>query len=77
MYDALNVFIALGIITKEKKDIKWKGRPTGAHQEVVTLERDKKILEESIAQKQKELDELCAQVRKCFSSKVFFNELFF
>jgi len=33
VYDALNVLMAMDIISKEKKEIKWKGLPpsTGSH----------------------------------------------
>lgn len=33
VYDALNVLMAMNIISKEKKEIKWLGLPTNSLQE--------------------------------------------
>ena len=33
MYDALNVLMAMNIISKEKKEIRWLGLPTNSVQE--------------------------------------------
>lgn len=38
MYDALNVLMAMNIISKEKKEIKWIGLPTNSAQECQNLE---------------------------------------
>lgn len=41
MYDALNVLMAMGIIEKERKEIRWRGLPnakSGAQQEYEKLE---------------------------------------
>ena len=38
VYDALNVLMAMNIISKEKKEIKWIGLPTNSAQEVHNLE---------------------------------------
>ena len=38
MYDALNVLMAMNIISKEKKEIKWVGLPTNSAQECQQLE---------------------------------------
>ena len=38
MYDALNVLMAMNIISKEKKEIKWIGLPTNSLQECQHLE---------------------------------------
>lgn len=38
MYDALNVLMAMNIISKEKKEIKWIGLPTNSAQECQSLE---------------------------------------
>ena len=38
VYDALNVLMALNIISKDKKEIKWIGLPTNSAQELKNLE---------------------------------------
>lgn len=38
VYDALNVLMAMNIISKEKKEIKWIGLPTNSAQECQSLE---------------------------------------
>ena len=38
MYDALNVLMAMNIISKEKKDIRWIGLPTNSVQECQHIE---------------------------------------
>lgn len=38
VYDALNVLMAMGIITKEKKEIHWVGLPTNSKQDLYRLE---------------------------------------
>lgn len=38
VYDALNVLMAMNIISKEKKEIRWIGLPTNSAQEFHTLE---------------------------------------
>ena len=38
VYDALNVLMAMNIISKEKKDIKWIGLPTNSVQECQHIE---------------------------------------
>lgn len=38
VYDALNVLMAMNIISKEKKEIKWIGLPTNSAQECHNLE---------------------------------------
>ncbi len=37
VYDALNVLMAVNIITKDKKEIKWVGLPTNTAQELQNL----------------------------------------
>nr|XP_054536257.1 transcription factor Dp-2 isoform X12 [Pan troglodytes] len=41
VYDALNVLMAMNIISKEKKEIKWIGLPTNSAQECQNLEIEK------------------------------------
>jgi len=38
VYDALNVLMAMNIISKEKKEIRWIGLPTNTAQECQGLE---------------------------------------
>ena len=38
VYDALNVLMAMNIISKEKKEIRWIGLPTNSAQECHNLE---------------------------------------
>lgn len=42
VYDALNVLMAMNIISKEKKEIKWIGLPCNKKQECQDLEVEKK-----------------------------------
>lgn len=58
VYDALNVLMAMNIISKEKKEIRWIGLPTNSLQECHQLETEmqKKIL--TIREKEKQLDDL-------------------
>jgi len=61
VYDALNVLMAMNIISKEKKEIKWVGLPTNSAQECQHLEDQKKERLERIQQKQQQLQELIVQ----------------
>ena len=61
VYDALNVLMAMNIISKEKKEIKWIGLPTNAAQECQDLESEKKRRLERIAQKKQQLRDLLLQ----------------
>lgn len=58
VYDALNVLMAMNIISKEKKEIRWIGLPTNSLQECHQLEKEmqKKIM--IIREKEKQLDDL-------------------
>ncbi|XP_071798590.1 transcription factor Dp-1-like isoform X1 [Asterias amurensis] len=61
VYDALNVLMAMNIISKEKKEIKWIGLPTNSAQECANLEVQKKEKEDRIRQKTAQLQELILQ----------------
>lgn len=61
VYDALNVLMAMNIISKEKKEIKWVGLPTNSAQECKHLEDQKTERMERIRQKQQQLKELIVQ----------------
>lgn len=61
VYDALNVLMAMNIISKEKKEIRWLGLPTNSLQECVQLENEKKRKIERIKQKTQQLHDLVLQ----------------
>ena len=62
VYDALNVLMAMDIITKEKKQISWKGLPSNVDHDLESLRRERKYLEETITKKRAYLRELLLQV---------------
>jgi len=62
VYDALNVLMAMNIISKEKKEIKWIGLPVTSHQESTTLTREREELMARLNEKQAFLHELIVQV---------------
>ncbi|KAH0624043.1 hypothetical protein JD844_007352 [Phrynosoma platyrhinos] len=61
VYDALNVLMAMNIISKEKKEIRWIGLPTNSAQECQNLEMEKQRRIERIKQKRAQLQELLLQ----------------
>ncbi|ESO98920.1 hypothetical protein LOTGIDRAFT_114027, partial [Lottia gigantea] len=61
VYDALNVLMAMNIISKEKKEIRWIGLPTNSAQEYQTLEAEKQRRMERIKHKTQQLQELILQ----------------
>ncbi|KAM9468491.1 transcription factor Dp-2 isoform 2-T4 [Clarias gariepinus] len=61
VYDALNVLMAMNIISKEKKEIRWIGLPTNSAQECRNLELEKQKRLERIRQKRSQLGELILQ----------------
>lgn len=61
VYDALNVLMAINVISKEKKEIKWIGLPTNAAQECLDLEEDKRKLIDLIDEKRKQVRALLIQ----------------
>lgn len=62
VYDALNVLMAMNIISKEKKEIRWVGLPTSSVQECKKLEDEKTRRLERIRQKTEQLQDLIVQV---------------
>ncbi|KAK7575477.1 hypothetical protein V9T40_011763 [Parthenolecanium corni] len=69
VYDALNVLMAMNIISKEKKEIKWLGLPTNSLQECVNLLNEKKQRMDRVKQKTKQLQEIILQ-QICFKRLV-------
>ncbi|KAL3847970.1 hypothetical protein ACJMK2_018858 [Sinanodonta woodiana] len=61
VYDALNVLMAMNIISKEKKEIRWIGLPTNSAQECQNLEIEKQKRLERIRHKKQQLQELILQ----------------
>lgn len=61
VYDALNVLMAMNIISKEKKEIRWIGLPVNSAQECQHLEVEKQKRIEKIKQKTQQLQELILQ----------------
>ncbi|XP_052747296.1 transcription factor Dp-1 isoform X2 [Bicyclus anynana] len=61
VYDALNVLMAMNIISKEKKEIRWLGLPTNSMQECTALEKEKQTKLDQIQTKTQQLQELILQ----------------
>ncbi|KAH7673232.1 transcription factor Dp-2, partial [Aphelenchoides avenae] len=62
VYDALNVLMAMNIIEKEKKEIRWVGLPTSSYAEVRRLQEEKTQRQDRIRQKTEQLQELILQL---------------
>ncbi|KAK0407519.1 hypothetical protein QR680_019239 [Steinernema hermaphroditum] len=62
VYDALNVLMAMNIIEKEKKEIRWVGLPTSTAQEFRKIEQEKEEREKRIQQKREQLRDLINQL---------------
>lgn len=62
VYDALNVLMAMNIISKEKKEIKWIGLPTSSAQECEEIELQNQQTRKRIEEKQQQLRELVLKV---------------
>jgi hypothetical protein len=58
--------MAMNIISKEKKEIRWLGLPTNSLQECVNLEKDKQRRIERIKLKTQQLHDLILQVGYIF-----------
>lgn len=61
VYDALNVLMAMNIISKDKKEIRWIGLPTNSAQQCSALEAEMEMRRERIESKQQQLRELILQ----------------
>ena len=75
VYDALNVLMAMGIITKERKEIRWQGLPTNTAQECQTLRQEIKRRQDRIRIKKSRLQELLFQVRPVVKGFIYFSFL--
>lgn len=72
VYDALNVLMAMDIITKDKKAISWKGLPTSASQDLDMLGRERDFRLAEIAKKRQTLQEMLVQ-QVCYRNLVARN----
>lgn len=73
VYDALNVLMAMNIISKEKKEIRWIGLPTNSIQECQDLEKENRERRKRIEAKQMQLKQLILQ-QVAFTSLVNRNK---
>lgn len=74
VYDALNVLMAMNIISKQRKEISWIGLPSNKKQECQELEIEKKNIEDRIKSKSETLKNLLLEVRidlKCLINRSF------
>lgn len=62
LFQAYILFLAMNIISKEKKEIRWLGLPTNSVQEANSLEVDKAKRMERIKAKTQQLQDLILQV---------------
>jgi transcription factor Dp-1 len=72
VYDALNVLMAMDIISKEKKEIHWKGLPNGAQHDLDQLKEESQTREQEVERKRESLRELLVQ-QVCFRNLVEHN----
>ncbi|KAH8054100.1 hypothetical protein JL721_10596 [Aureococcus anophagefferens] len=61
VYDALNVLMAMDIISKEKKEIKWCGLPSYADSDLDVASRDVDRARKSVARKRRHVEDLLRQ----------------
>ena len=61
VYDALNVLMAMDIISKEKKEIRWKGLPSNAQRDLEVMERERAKVLEEVEEKKRMLKDLIVQ----------------
>lgn len=73
VYDALNVLMAMDIITRDKKEITWKGLPTSVSQDADTMRRELAARKQRIQRKRDSLAELLVQ-QVCFQNLARHNE---
>jgi transcription factor Dp-1 len=69
VYDALNVLMAMDIISKQKKEITWKGLPTAAKQDMDSMSKEIEYRQNQIQQKKEALRDLLTQ-QVCFRNLV-------
>ncbi|KAL5289121.1 TFDP1 family protein [Megaselia abdita] len=62
VYDALNVLMAINIISKDKKEIRWLGLPTNPTEQYNDLTEENRQRRESCEAKQQQIEELLLQL---------------
>ncbi|KAH9280458.1 Transcription factor Dp-1 [Echinococcus granulosus] len=62
VYDALNVLMALNVLQKEKKEIRWVGLPVNMIEECRRLEEEREKRQSSLRNKTAEIQELILQL---------------
>jgi transcription factor Dp-1 len=72
VYDALNVLMAMDIISKEKKEIHWKGLPNDPQHDLGQLKQESQHREQELKRKRESLRELLVQ-QVCFRNLVEHN----
>lgn len=72
VYDALNVLMAMDIISKEKKEITWRGLPSIGKQDLESLQDEVEFRKSSLQQKKDAIQELLVQ-QVCFRNLVWHN----
>lgn len=72
VYDALNVLMALDIITKDKKEITWNGLPASRKQSLDSLKDEIEHREQQLKHKRDALRDLLVQ-QVCFRNLVMRN----
>lgn len=70
VYDALNVLMAIDVIAKDKKEIRWLGLPNDLASDMRMLEAEKAAAEKRLQEKRKALNEL---LRRLVSLKSLIN----
>lgn len=70
VYDALNVLMAIDVIAKDKKEIRWLGLPNDLASDLRILEAEKAAAEKRLQEKKKSLNEL---LRRLVSLKSLIN----
>ncbi|XP_030381719.1 transcription factor Dp [Scaptodrosophila lebanonensis] len=61
VYDALNVLMAINVISKDKKEIRWIGLPANSTEQLLALEEENQKRRERIKQKHDMLREMIMQ----------------
>lgn len=62
VYDAINVLMAMDIISKHRKEIRWRGLPSAAQHEREQLQRERAQLQKRVRWKQQHLKESLVQL---------------
>jgi transcription factor Dp-1 len=72
VYDALNVLMAMDIISKDKKEITWKGLPTAESQDLEAMREEIEYQKVNLQKKRDAMKELLVQ-QVCFRNLIWHN----